>query len=187
MNHIHLIGRFLQFAAVCLLPFASVSALADTVFKCQGADGRMHYQSTRCLQAAEVSHWAPKEFAAVPYKPATLVIAIDSSLAYRVNGEVEGVAVNMQVDTGASMVAIPATLASRLKLELGQPHQFNTANGPTIGYRTTLHTLKVGDFMLHDVDAVVMNNLPGIVLLGQTALSRLKVEQAKGELRISAL
>ena len=186
MNHPHLFGRFLKFAAACLLPITCTAALADTVFKCQGADGRVHYQSTRCLQAAEVSHWAPKEFTSVPYKPAALVIAIDNTLAYRVNGEVEGVAVNMQVDTGASMVAIPATLAKRLKLEVGQAHQFNTANGPTTGYRTTLRTLKVGDFMLHDVDAVVMNNLPGIVLLGQTALSRLKVEQAKGELRISA-
>ena len=38
-----------------------------------------------------------------------------------------------------------------------------------------------------DVEAAVVANLPGGVLRGQTALVRLKVERAKGELRISAL
>jgi clan AA aspartic protease (TIGR02281 family) len=168
-----------------MLPLAEAGA--DTVFKCQGADGRTHYQSSRCLQANEVSHWAPREFTAIPYKPASLVIPVDGSLAYRVNGEINGSTVNMTVDTGAAMVSIPQTLADKLKLVRGQSHQFSTANGLTTGYRTTLHTLKVGDFTLTDVDAAIMSNLPGGVLLGQTALGRLKVEQAKGELRISAL
>lgn len=171
----------------CLLAFSLTEASAETVFKCQGADGRTHYQSTRCMQTDEVSHWAPREFTAIPYKPASIVIPIDRSLAYRVNGEIEGTTVSMQVDTGASMVSIPQALADKLRLERGQPHQFSTANGITMGYRTVIHKLKVGDFTLTDVDAAVMSNLPGGVLLGQTALGRLKVEQAKGELRISAL
>lgn len=185
MNQAQLFRVVQLTATLCLFSFAATAA-ADTVFKCRGADGKTHYQSSRCSQSDEVSHWAPREFTAIPYKPAAIVIPIDRSMAYRVNGEIEGMTVSMQVDTGASMLSIPAALADKLKLERGQPHQFNTANGTTMGYRTVIHKLKVGDITLTDVDAAVMGNL-GIVLLGQTALSRLKVEQAKGELRISAL
>jgi clan AA aspartic protease (TIGR02281 family) len=169
------------------LLFAPNMVSAETIFKCKGADGAMHYQGSKCAQTDEVSHWAPKEFTAIPYKTASIVIPIDGSMAYRVNGSIEGTAVSMQVDTGASSVAIPKSLADKLKLTLGQPQQFSTANGLTTGYKTIIHTLKIGDFTLTDVEAAVMSNLPGGVLLGQTALGRLKVEQAKGELRISAL
>lgn len=179
-------GHTRRLAAFALLS-CSFAACADTVFKCRGADGKTHYQSTRCIEVDEVSHWAPRQFTAIPYKPASVVIPIDASLAYRVNGEINGTTVSMQVDTGASMVSIPQALADRLHLERGQPQQIGTANGMTTGYRTVIHTLKIGGFTLTDVDATVMSNLPGGVLLGQTALGRLKVEQAKGELRISAL
>lgn len=179
-----------QFIQACIALVALTCALpdagAETVFKCKGPDGSMHYQNTRCLQSDEVSHWAPREFTAIPYKPAALVIAIDRSMAYRVNGEIEGATVSMQVDTGAAMVSIPAALADKLKLVRGQPQQFSTANGLTMGYKTVIRTLKIGDFTLKDVDAAIMTNLPSGVLLGQTALGRLKVEQSKGELRIFA-
>ncbi len=184
MNHAPYASRIL---AAFVLQALCFGAAADTVFKCRSADGKTHYQSTRCQQIDEVSHWAPKEFTAVPYKPAAIVIPIDSHLAYHVGGEINGMSVTMQVDTGASAVAIPLALADRLHLERGQPQQFNTANGVTTGYRTVIRTLKIGGFTLTDVEAAVVTNLPGGVLLGQTALGRLKVEQAKGELRISAL
>lgn len=174
-------------AGFMVLLFTSGLAAADSIFKCRGADGAMHYQSTRCSQADEVSHWAPKTFTATPYKPSSIVIPIDRTMAYRVNGEIEGKTVNMQVDTGAALVSIPKELADKLNLSHGQPLQFTTANGITTGYMTVIHAMKVGGFTLTDVDAAVMSNLPGGVLLGQTALGRLKVEQSKGELRLSAL
>lgn len=193
MNSAHVsksrISQLLVVTVLFTIPLLSVPhmASAETIFKCRGADGAMHYQGSKCAQTDEVSHWAPKAFTAIPYKSASIVIPIDGSMAYRVNGSIEGTAVSMQVDTGASLVSIPKSLADKLKLPVGQPQQFGTANGVTTGYRTIIHTLKVGDFILTDVEAAVMSNLPGGVLLGQTALGRLKVEQAKGELRISAL
>ncbi len=187
MHHVPKADFFRLIMSLSVLTVAPQNASADSIFKCRGADGAMHYQSTKCQQTNEVSHWAPKAFTATPYKPAAIVIPIDQTLAYRVNGEIEGMTVSMQVDTGAALVSIPQALADKLKLARGQSHQFSTANGMTTGYRTLIHTLKVGDFTLTDVDAAVMSNLPGGVLLGQTALSRLKVEQSKGELRISAL
>jgi hypothetical protein len=40
--------------------------------------------------------------------------------------------------------------------------------------------------VLPDVEVVIMNNL-NVVLLGQSALGRLKVEQSNGEIRLSTL
>ncbi len=191
MNHTELsrtsVLRLALKLAALMFAFAPGSTFAETIFKCKGADGAMHYQSSKCAQTDEVSHWAPKKFTAIPYQPAALVVHMDASGGYSVKGEIEGVSVEMLVDTGASSVSIPQALAEKLKLPHGRPQRFSTANGITLGYTTVIHTLKVGDFTLHDVEAAVMSNLPGGVLLGQTALSRLKVEQSRGELRISGL
>ncbi|MDD4929279.1 MAG: retropepsin-like aspartic protease [Gallionella sp.] len=175
----------LRVLVVMSLAFAGQEACADSIFKCRGADGAMHYQGSRCLQSDEVSHWTPQ--AAAPYTPASIVIPVDGMRGYKVKGEIEGTGVIMQVDTGASMVSVPRSLAEKLKLAHGQPQQFATANGIATGYMTVIRTLKVGDFTLQNVEAAVMNDLPGGVLLGQTALSHFKVEQARGQLRISAL
>jgi len=181
------ISRLAAVAGFMALLFTTADAAADNIFKCKSAGGAMHYQSTRCDQTDEVSHWSPKVFTATPYKPAAIVVRMGASGGYTVKGEIEGVAVDMLVDTGASDVAIPRALAERLNLPHGRPQQFSTANGLTMGYKTVIRFLKVGDFTLTNVEASVATNLPGGVLLGQTALGRLKVEQSKGELRLSAL
>lgn len=172
----------------------SLHASADTVFKCRGADGNLHYQSTKCAQAEEVSSWGARSSAIVKVVDndeggggsSSVVISKDAYNAYRLQGAINGTPVRMVVDTGASLVAVPAQLARKLKLRCYSQLAMSTANGITQNCKSVVHSLQIGQMLLPDVEVVVMENL-NEVLLGQTALGRLKVEQSNGEIRLSTL
>lgn len=94
---------------------------------------------------------------------------------FMADGKVNGQAVTFMLDTGATDVAIPQAVASRLALDKGLPVTLNTANGATQGYRTRLASLALGDIQLTHVSAVVVPGLPGEqILLGMSALKRLE-------------
>lgn len=176
----------------------SPPALADSVFKCKGADGTFHYQGSKCAQAQEVSSW-PTEAANIVKVSAShsagynktgaaaaafVVVRMDALNAFRLRGSINGTPVGMMVDTGASMVSIPTPLARQLELQCYSKVPISTANGMTQACRSVVHSLQIGQLILPDVDVVVINGLHE-VLLGQTALGRLKVEQSKGEIHLS--
>ncbi len=71
------------------------------------------------------------------------------------SGQINGQPVSFMLDTGATDVSIPSSLAERLSLEKGAPVTLSTANGRSEGYRTRLDQLKLGDIVLHDVRALV--------------------------------
>lgn len=99
------------------------------------------------------------------------------------NGQINAQPVEFMLDTGATDVAVPATLADRLGLERGAPVTLSTANGHSQGYRTQLDRLKLGDIVLHDVRAVVAPGLDAKqVLLGMSALKQLEFTQRSGTL-----
>ncbi|WP_339546013.1 retropepsin-like aspartic protease family protein [Pseudomonas sp. RA_35y_Pfl2_P32] len=99
------------------------------------------------------------------------------------DGQINGQPVNFMLDTGATDVSIPASLARRLNLEKGVEVTLSTANGRSQGYRTRLEQLKLGDIVLHDVRALVAPGLSGDqVLLGMSALKRLEFTQRGGTL-----
>ena len=97
------------------------------------------------------------------------------------SGHINGQPVNFMLDTGATDVAIPAQLAQRLKLEQGFGVTLSTANGRTVGYRTRVGRLQLGDIVLRDVRAIVVPGLDGDqVLLGMSALNKLEFTQRGG-------
>lgn len=99
------------------------------------------------------------------------------------SGMINQLPVQFMLDTGATDVAIPASVASRLTLQRGMPVQINTANGRTEGYRTQLDEVKLGDIVLRDVRAVVTPGLTGDqVLLGMSALRQLEFTQRGGNM-----
>lgn len=99
------------------------------------------------------------------------------------DGLINGKAVHFLLDTGATDVAIPESLARDLSLERGAPVTLSTANGRTQGYRTRLDSLQLGDILLRDVRALVVPGLDGQqVLLGMSALKRLEFTQRGGTL-----
>lgn len=82
------------------------------------------------------------------------------------------------VDTGATYVAINASTARRIGLDLG-PKDFrytvNTANGSTKAAAATIRELEVGRIRLENVEAVVLDDRALTrTLIGMSFLSRLK-------------
>lgn len=95
-------------------------------------------------------------------------------------GYINGAPFKFLVDTGATAVAMSSTEARRLGLNYinGQVGAASTAAGVVKAYRLSLNTVKIGNIVLHQVDAMVVEgNSPPIVLLGMTVLNRVQMER----------
>ncbi|MEN0107587.1 MAG: TIGR02281 family clan AA aspartic protease [Pseudomonas sp.] len=98
-------------------------------------------------------------------------------------GAINGTTVLFMLDTGATDVAIPASVADSLKLQRGAPVTLSTANGMSNGYRTQIDSLQVGEIVLHNVRGIVAPGMHGDeVLLGMSALKQLEFTQRDGTL-----
>lgn len=97
---------------------------------------------------------------------------------YVTSGEINGEPVTFLLDTGATGVAIPEALASRLGLQRGRPYRTQTANGTGTSYATILDEVAVADIRLPNVRAGIV---PGLqtdeVLLGMSFLKHLEFTQ----------
>jgi aspartyl protease family protein len=95
-------------------------------------------------------------------------------------GSINGGSVRFLVDTGATMVALPASEAKRLGINYlqGQRGQVQTANGVAVAYRVKLDTVRIGDIEVNNVDAVVSeNDAMGVILLGMSFLNRMEMKR----------
>lgn len=102
---------------------------------------------------------------------------------FLVDGQINQHTVTFLVDTGASFVAVPAELAGQIGLEQGRGFMVETANGTAPGFSTRLHSLRIGDIELHDVDAGIVPGMGGTeVLLGMSALRQLDFSSQGGDL-----
>ncbi len=102
---------------------------------------------------------------------------------YYATGQINGQNVEFLLDTGATDVAVPAELARQLGLQAGAAVTVRTANGQSIGHRTRLKYLKLGDIVLEDVAALIAPGMAGDeVLLGMSALKKLEFTQRDGTL-----
>lgn len=115
---------------------------------------------------------------------ATVMVTADEKGQFVANGEINGVAIRFTVDTGATLVALPAAEARRLGLDYrkGQLVLLNTANGSAAAFRVKLDTVRVGEVTVNSVDAVVMEGegLP-VALLGMSFLKRMDIKR-EGEI-----
>lgn len=97
---------------------------------------------------------------------------------YVFNGTVNGQPVEFLLDTGATVVALPAAVAQQLGLAEGAPYQAKTANGSTIAFATNIAHLQIGDLEETDVAASIIPNMEGEeILLGMSFLRRLDFQQ----------
>ena len=100
---------------------------------------------------------------------------------YVTSGTINHKTVVFLVDTGATIVAIPAALAAKLGLSKGRLQQTATANGVANAYVTEVEHLKVGAIELFNVRAALLPNLHGQqILLGMSALRDIEFSQ-KGD------
>lgn len=94
-------------------------------------------------------------------------------------GQINGRVVQFMVDTGATMVSMGATDAKRIGLnyQSGQSVQMGTANGMTQGWRVNLDTVRIGDVVINNVDAIVTSAGMPYVLLGNSFLNRFQMNR----------
>ncbi len=97
---------------------------------------------------------------------------------YVTSGEINGMPVTFMLDTGATGVAIPEAVASRLGLRRGTAFPTQTANGVSTSYAVTLDQVSVGGIELLDVSAAIAQGLQSDqVLLGMSFLKHIEFTQ----------
>lgn len=104
---------------------------------------------------------------------------------YRSEALINGMKVNVLVDTGATGVAISQQVADRLNLKSTHAVRTTTANGESIGYMVRLASVKIGGVSANNVSAMIAPGLNGDILLGMSFLGRMDVRLYKGEMTIT--
>jgi aspartyl protease family protein len=112
---------------------------------------------------------------------ASVMLTADTQGHFIADGEVNGIPMRFVVDTGATLITLPASEARRLSLDYrkGQKGMTSTANGTAPAYRIKLDTVRVGDVTINNVDAVVMERVDGLssALLGMSFLNRMDMKR----------
>ena len=106
------------------------------------------------------------------------VLAADGRGHFIAEGGINGKPVRFVVDTGATVVALPANEAVRLGIDYrkGRPGSTRTAGGVVPVYRVTFDTVRVGAIELQAVDGLVIEQGLDIALLGMSFLSRVDMK-----------
>ena len=97
---------------------------------------------------------------------------------YVANGSINSQPVTFMLDTGATDVSIPLSIARKLNLKAGPSAIYQTANGPVKVQLTRLEHISLGDISLSNVRATIN---PGYksneILLGMSFLKHLEFTQ----------
>lgn len=111
----------------------------------------------------------------------------DSRGHFTTQGQINGRASTLLVDTGATFVALGLEEAKRLGIDVAKAPQtmLQTANGPTVGYRVTLASVRLGDVEVYNVEAVVSPQPMPYVLLGNSFLTRFQMRRDNDVLTLS--
>ena len=104
---------------------------------------------------------------------------------YRAEAEVNGVRMQLMVDTGASLVLLPYEEVGALGIDvrtLDYSLPVTTANGKSTVAPVRLSSIKIGPIAVFDVEAAVAHpNQLGTALLGMSFLERLSETSFRGE------
>lgn len=117
-----------------------------------------------------------------------LVLAPDAGGHYSVVGEINGNPVKMLVDTGASLVSIPAPMARQFGIDYrlkGRRAFSQTAAGLAEVWIVKLDRVRVGEFEFANVEASINEAGLPVVLLGNSVLKRLDMKTESGMLTLS--
>jgi len=109
-----------------------------------------------------------------------VTLAADTRGHFVAMGSINGGSVRFLVDTGATLVTLPAAEARRLGINYlqGQRGQMQTANGVAAAWRVKLDSVKIGDIEVSNVDAMVgENDALGVTLLGMSFLNRMEMKR----------
>ena len=119
----------------------------------------------------------------------TVIQMVEDKGVYKVPCEVNGLKVKMVFDTGAAAVSLSQSFAEMMldndyisKSDFVGQAKSITADGRIIDHtEITLRTVKIGDIILNNVRAFVINSQDTPLLFGQTAIQRLGEVSIKGD------
>lgn len=104
---------------------------------------------------------------------------------YVASGTINGQPVVFMLDTGATDVAVPESVARRLGLARGDQIRVLTANGVASAWRTRLDSVALGPLELSDVRGSIVPGMGGEqVLLGMSFLGQVEMIQRGDELML---
>lgn len=97
---------------------------------------------------------------------------------YHLTGFINGREVEFLLDTGATVVSVPQSVANELSLPRGTDTEVHTANGMARAWLTRLDSVRLGEIELNNVRAHINPGLTGReVLLGMSVLKQLDFSQ----------
>ncbi|WP_119153088.1 retropepsin-like aspartic protease family protein [Caldimonas tepidiphila] len=115
-----------------------------------------------------------------------IVLSAEQGGHFFATGTINGQTVRFVVDTGATYIALDQALATRIGLRLNPASRLNmhTANGTVPAHRVSLGSVRIGDVELHNVEAVVLPQAMPVVLLGNSFLTRFKMQRENDQLTL---
>lgn len=114
-----------------------------------------------------------------------VILQRNSKNHYVTAGEINGYSVTFLLDTGATNVVIPKSVADNIGLLPGRLQRANTANGIIEIYATNLSQLSIGNLTLFDVEGSINKHMKGEhILLGMSALGEVEILQKGQQLQL---
>lgn len=118
----------------------------------------------------------------------SVTLFADTNGFFHAQGSINGAAVTFLVDTGANTIAINSATARRAGIDYtkGRAGAARTASGYTRMYGIKLDTVKVGDIVLRNVEAGVIDGpQPETPLLGMSFLSALEMKREGNRMELT--
>jgi aspartyl protease family protein len=114
-----------------------------------------------------------------PASRAAVVLPADGRGHFFAEGQINGLPIRFLVDTGASMVVLPAADARRVGVDYVKAPKTRvlTAGGAIMAYLVTLDRVKVGTIELNGVDGLVVEEGAPMALLGMSFLNRFEMRR----------
>ncbi len=115
-----------------------------------------------------------------------IVMTAGSGGHFVAEGSINGRAVRFMVDTGATMIAMGQAEAERLGInwKAGERGMASTANGLIPSWRVNLAAVRIGDVVVHNVDASVSPTSMPYTLLGNSFLTRFSMRRDNDVMRL---
>jgi aspartyl protease family protein len=114
-----------------------------------------------------------------PVSQSAVVLPADGRGHFFAEGQINGLPERFLVDTGASMVVLPAADARRLGVDYvkAPKTRVQTAGGAISAYLVTLDRVRVGGIELNGIDGLVVEEGAPIALLGMSFLNRVEMRR----------
>jgi clan AA aspartic protease (TIGR02281 family) len=98
-------------------------------------------------------------------------------------GKINGTSVTFLVDTGASHVSVPQSVAERIGLSRGEKVRVGTADGMSSAYLTKLDEVAIEGIEARDIQGSINPNVDyEVVLLGMSFLQHVDFTQRNGQM-----